>query len=1171
MNTIKKNVLILIILEAVSLKINLIPPTGFPPDTKFSSSLVYDPDHNQLFTFGGNSIIKPYTNDLASFDLTQKTWKSIVPYTSTVPDPRQSTALFFDSKNQRILLYGGKTAAGIAGDFWCFNLRLMAWKELEPQGETPGVRANSAYTTFIIDGISYYAIFGGLDISGIDNTLYILNGTSMIWTKLANNGNPPLAQEWSSITYYNNSIYMWGGLNRDGKPFHDTRLFRYDLSSFYWFEISIKGEKPEGRAVHTIYILNNFLYVILGYDWSKGEYYNDIWKVNLNLPEKWIKVPFENSQKVPCGGGYVLINSTVYEFSGTQLTKSVNMMISFDISIEPVAWVTESPNTIGPGARMMHTFCVEQDHLWLFGGINSDQTYLNDFWKFDLSSYKWTQINPSGSIPSPRHSHASSLMLDTILVFGGIDSTGYLNDFYEYLIYANVWKQVVPIDNYYPSPRAGACGAASEVQFFIFGGLTISGLTSELWIFDINTYQFTLLDDGSKDNLQPQMYNKCFIRKIDNVVYFYIASGEGEASYPIGAIQRFNCQSSAWEVVLDEGFGNFSLSRAAVINVENYMILVGGEQWMEGAYDAIYLVDLDNSQSPTELGHLPSPIFSAEIAHFRDRLFLYGGGDSIFGEVQSYKARNSFYEIIFNASDPFTIPCSTGTYLNDCIPCPEGTYSSLLNSAACVPCPVGTFGVSKGCSATEECYPCLFGTFSSEQGSSICKVCPAGMFCPVGTVEPRIRAHSESYSSSQPSLYKPKYEFSDKITLELEIAFGVFIGIICIVAVSFRSVRKHLHKLDLYDDKHDVELYQPIYKKQTSTGGFFSVAFILLSILFAIISILSYSYDNMTESKALAPLVSLVNTYSTFSGDIKIVTTFLYYGGFCTSNNSCVNELSYQIENMKGKFHGPVCETQGADCKISFTCNDCILDTGASAYIILEELNSYSSAISVSVSSTSSIPNESSEVYKLLYPSDISQVFRSHTPSQFTFQMIPSVFLTDSSNWKDGETGYHVSMPVSPVEGVTHKVAEIHVETSLRAKILLNLSDSGLVTSRNYKQSFFALISSLLGAISGLIQAGGFLMGFYEGVCNKIAHKRQRMQELENIKNNREDLHMKMPQISKESIFYLWSLESWRWVISWWPILEECKLVIHWEKQTQLLQHWRALCCVFVLLMLLYL
>jgi hypothetical protein len=64
-----------------------------------------------------------------------------------------------------------------------------------------------------------------------------------------------------------------------------------------------------------------------------------------------------------------------------------------------------------------------------FGG-RDDQRYYNDTWTFDISARKWTELQCTGSIPSPRGRHATVLVDDIMYVFGGFTGETPLDDLY---------------------------------------------------------------------------------------------------------------------------------------------------------------------------------------------------------------------------------------------------------------------------------------------------------------------------------------------------------------------------------------------------------------------------------------------------------------------------------------------------------------------------------------------------------------------------------------------------------------------------------------------------------------------------------------------------------------------------------------------------------------------
>ena len=65
--------------------------------------------------------------------------------------------------------------------------------------------------------------------------------------------------------------------------------------------------------------------------------------------------------------------------------------------------------------------------LCRFGGRDDQHSY-NDTWSFDISTRKWTELQCTGSIPSPRAGHAAVLVDDVMYVFGGFTGKTYSDD-----------------------------------------------------------------------------------------------------------------------------------------------------------------------------------------------------------------------------------------------------------------------------------------------------------------------------------------------------------------------------------------------------------------------------------------------------------------------------------------------------------------------------------------------------------------------------------------------------------------------------------------------------------------------------------------------------------------------------------------------------------------------
>jgi hypothetical protein len=62
-----------------------------------------------------------------------------------------------------------------------------------------------------------------------------------------------------------------------------------------------------------------------------------------------------------------------------------------------------------------------------FGG-KGDRHHHNDTWSFDISTRKWTELQCTGSIPSPRAYHAAVLIDGVMYVYGGYMHGTYFDD-----------------------------------------------------------------------------------------------------------------------------------------------------------------------------------------------------------------------------------------------------------------------------------------------------------------------------------------------------------------------------------------------------------------------------------------------------------------------------------------------------------------------------------------------------------------------------------------------------------------------------------------------------------------------------------------------------------------------------------------------------------------------
>ena len=132
------------------------------------------------------------------------------------------------------------------------------------------------------------------------------------------------------------------------------------------------------------------------------------------------------------------------------------------------------------------------DRMIDFGGVNSS-AFLGDTWAYDPVANTWTQLHPSGLLPSVRW--GQSMVYDTlssqVIMFGGgmsYSSSQLLNDTWAYDPAANTWTKLNPAGPL-PPARAGheMTYDAANGRVIVFGGARsweISGIFNDTWAYD---------------------------------------------------------------------------------------------------------------------------------------------------------------------------------------------------------------------------------------------------------------------------------------------------------------------------------------------------------------------------------------------------------------------------------------------------------------------------------------------------------------------------------------------------------------------------------------------------------------------------------------------------------------------------------------------------------------
>jgi Galactose oxidase, central domain len=171
-----------------------------------------------------------------------------------------------------------------------------------------------------------------------------------------------------------------------------------------------------------------------------------------------------------------------------------------------------APSGSMPTGRAAHSavYDPKAERMIVFGGAESVTAgrlsgASNETWAYDPESGQWTNLNPSGAVPSPRIDHA--MAYDThfgkTVMFGGVDvvdgeAAKLLQDTWAYDSSTNSWANLDPTGSIPPS-QGGQClvydPSVKRMFLFTFGLDESTGDSrSEVWSYDLAANQWSRLE-----------------------------------------------------------------------------------------------------------------------------------------------------------------------------------------------------------------------------------------------------------------------------------------------------------------------------------------------------------------------------------------------------------------------------------------------------------------------------------------------------------------------------------------------------------------------------------------------------------------------------------------------------------------------------------------------------
>jgi hypothetical protein len=307
----------------------------------------------------------------------------------------------------------------------------------------------------------------------------------------------------------------------------DEELFKNQQKSAKFNSRMLIDNSVIARYRHTSVIYEDFLFMFGGMLTSNlsGAAQQTFSMVDLSCFHfatcSWSNIKNDNQNIVPrCDQSAVVFGDSMFIFGGIS-SKGSPLDELLEFKFEMQSWSIIQGDGNKPSARSGHSAVVFENVMYIFGGKSADDQPLGDLYEFNFENLKWTKIHTTGTAPSPRYDYSAVVYKESIFIFGGTDGVNKLGDFFEYKIKMKTWTLINVQPS--PSPRSGHVAVVYQNSMYCCGGDT--GLL-EVFEFDFDYRKwFKIMLNGGEITCFKQGFSA--VVRGDCIFFF---GGIGESS-----------------------------------------------------------------------------------------------------------------------------------------------------------------------------------------------------------------------------------------------------------------------------------------------------------------------------------------------------------------------------------------------------------------------------------------------------------------------------------------------------------------------------------------------------------------------------------------------------------------------------------------------------------------
>ena len=216
-----------------------------------------------------------------------------------------------------------------------------------------------------------------------------------------------------------------------------------------------------------------------------------------------------------------------------------------------------------PRTGEFYSTCTDLNLVITGLGVTDEDEYLNDIWVLDQNALEWRMLNITGDQISPRSSARSTIDHTTLYIFGGFNDPTYFNDLYAIDLTTGVCRLINGTGNV-PSPRREAIVQFYQQKIYVWGGYDGSA-KSGIHVLRPGAGGWARFERAHTGRAAA-----AFCQHKGR--YFVFGSSKGHG------LLEFHPENGDFETVECTGTEPpHQLNRAALISVDEYLFLIGGE------------------------------------------------------------------------------------------------------------------------------------------------------------------------------------------------------------------------------------------------------------------------------------------------------------------------------------------------------------------------------------------------------------------------------------------------------------------------------------------------------------------------------------------------------------------------------------------------------------------